>query len=76
MQRQANVNPLLLMLGLLCAVLPLMFKHGPSARMLELSRASSIVMLAAYVAYIFFQLKTQQKLFESQQVTHLFRTIK
>lgn len=35
---------------------------------LQLSRASSIVMLIAYVAYIFFQLKTHRELFDSQEV--------
>jgi Ca2+/H+ antiporter len=32
---------------------------------LQLSRASSVVMLIAYIAYIFFQLKTHRELFES-----------
>lgn len=33
---------------------------------LQLSRASSIVMLIAYVAYLVFQLKTHHQLFEAQ----------
>ncbi|KAI4368889.1 hypothetical protein MLD38_017396 [Melastoma candidum] len=65
-RRQAIVNPLLLLLGLLCHLLPLMFRYGPRARILELSRASSIVMLVAYAAYIFFQLNTRRQLLESQ----------
>jgi Ca2+:H+ antiporter len=35
---------------------------------LELSRVSSIIMLIAYVAYIFFQLKTHRQLFDAQEV--------
>lgn len=34
---------------------------------LDLSRASSIVMLIAYFAYLFFQLKTHRQLFEAQE---------
>ncbi|KAJ9172492.1 hypothetical protein P3X46_015722 [Hevea brasiliensis] len=72
-RKQADVNSLLLLLGLLCHILPLMFRYalgeGPFTfhYTLELSRASSIVMLVAYVAYIFFQLKTHRQLFESQE---------
>ncbi|RWW05454.1 hypothetical protein GW17_00031264, partial [Ensete ventricosum] len=36
---------------------------------LGLSRACSIVMLLAYVAYLFFQLKTHRQLFESEEVS-------
>lgn len=77
-QKQADVNSLLLLLGLLCHLLPLLFRYGGSGGpgaasiadyTLQLSRASSIVMLLAYVAYIFFQLKTHRQLFESQEVT-------
>lgn len=35
---------------------------------LQLSRASSIFMLIAYIAYIVFQLKTHRQLFEAQEV--------
>lgn len=73
-RKQADVNSLLLLLGLLCHLLPLIFKyalagdHYPIATCtLQLSRASSIVMLLAYVAYIFFQLKTHRQLFDSQE---------
>ncbi|KAF8018819.1 hypothetical protein BT93_H3655 [Corymbia citriodora subsp. variegata] len=75
-RKQADVNSLLLLLGLLCHLLPLMFRYGgaggPGAASvaeytLQLSRASSIVMLLAYVAYIVFQLKTHRQLFESQE---------
>lgn len=76
LQKQADVNSLLLLLGLLCLMLPLMFRYstgeGPGPRggahVLELSRASSIVMLIAYVAYIIFQMKTHRQLFEGPQV--------
>ncbi|XP_015873735.3 vacuolar cation/proton exchanger 3 [Ziziphus jujuba] len=72
-RKQADVNSLLLLLGLLCHLLPLMFKYaaGPGVSVatntLQLSRASSIFMLVAYVAYIFFQLKTHRQLFDSQE---------
>lgn len=68
------MNSLLLLLGLLCQMLPLLFRYAaepgtfPADSILQLSRASSILMLLAYVAYIFFQLKTHRKLFESQEV--------
>ncbi|GAU43518.1 hypothetical protein TSUD_245460, partial [Trifolium subterraneum] len=74
-RKQADVNSLLLLLGLLCHLLPLMFKyalaggnHSIATSTLQLSRASSVVMLLAYVAYIFFQLKTHRKIFDAQEV--------
>ncbi|KAI4306608.1 hypothetical protein L6164_029869 [Bauhinia variegata] len=73
-RKQADVNSLLLLLGLLCHLLPLLFKYALEGSTypidiytLQLSRASSIVMLLAYVAYIFFQLKTHRQLFDSQE---------
>ncbi|KAL5550422.1 hypothetical protein UlMin_000598 [Ulmus minor] len=72
-RRQADVNSLLLMLALLCHLLPLLFKFaGGDAALaavptLQLSRASSIVMLIAYVAYLVFQLWTHRKLFEAEE---------
>ncbi|RDX60867.1 Vacuolar cation/proton exchanger 1, partial [Mucuna pruriens] len=73
-RKQADVNSLLLLLGLLCHLLPLLFKyalgggdHSIATSTLQLSRASSVVMLLAYVAYIFFQLKTHRKLFDAQE---------
>ncbi|WOG89092.1 hypothetical protein DCAR_0208328 [Daucus carota subsp. sativus] len=73
-RKQADVNSLLLFLGLICHLLPLMFKYAikPSSDLvqgsiLQLSRASSIVMLIAYVAYLVFQLKTHHQLFEAQE---------
>ena len=68
------MNSLLLLLGLLCHMLPLMFRYAAAPGIfiadsnLQLSRASSIVMLVAYIGYIFFQLKTHRQIFESQEV--------
>lgn len=71
-RRQADVNSLMLLLALLCHLLPLLFQYaGASASLstvdstLQLSRASSIVMLLAYIAYIVFQLWTHRQLFEA-----------
>ncbi|KAK1434844.1 hypothetical protein QVD17_00598 [Tagetes erecta] len=71
--KQADANTLLLLLGLFCQIAPLLFNHQHSmdlpkpvaTSVLQLSRASSIVMLIAYVAYLFFQLKTHSQLFGS-----------
>ncbi|KAG4403146.1 hypothetical protein GLYMA_01G043925v4 [Glycine max] len=59
-------------MGLLCHLLPLLFKyalgggnHSITTSTLQLSRASNVVMLLAYFAYIFFQLKTHKKLFDA-----------
>ncbi|KAF6147063.1 hypothetical protein GIB67_036782 [Kingdonia uniflora] len=73
-RKQADVNSQLLLLGLLCHMLPLMFRYAATsgaitaAPILNLSRASSIFMLLAYVAYLFFQLKTHRQLFETEDV--------
>ncbi|CAI0540664.1 unnamed protein product [Linum tenue] len=72
-RKQADVNSLLLLLGLLCNLLPLLLKQvmgkGPATAYstLQLSRVSSIFMLLAYAGYIIFQLKTHRHFFESQQ---------
>lgn len=74
-RKQAEVNSLLLILGLLCHVLPLMFRYTARASSevvtakatLNLSRASCIVMLIAYAAYLVFQLWTHRQLFEAQE---------
>ncbi|PWA71832.1 cation exchanger 4 [Artemisia annua] len=72
--KQADANSLLLLLGLLCHMIPLLFNlrsmDSPKSDgnpVLQLSRAISIVMLIAYVAYLFFQLKTHAQLFEPQE---------
>ncbi|XP_062212933.1 vacuolar cation/proton exchanger 1a-like [Phragmites australis] len=76
-RKQSDVSTGLLILGLLCQSLPLMLRYAVGAGEhavaaattgLELSRACSIVMLLAYVAYLFFQLKTHSQLFEPQEV--------
>ncbi|GAB4824524.1 Vacuolar cation/proton exchanger 3 [Ancistrocladus abbreviatus] len=73
---QADVNVLLLSLGMLCHTMPLLFQYGSepgisAARSsLVLSRTSSIVMLAAYAAYIFFHLRTHKHFFNGQQEDH------
>ncbi|KAA3463773.1 vacuolar cation/proton exchanger 3-like isoform X2 [Gossypium australe] len=71
--RQAEVNCILLLLALLCHSLPLLFRmSGASASdtadpMLQLSRASSVVMLIAYIIYLVFQLFTHSQFFEAQE---------
>ncbi|KAM3689806.1 hypothetical protein ACJW31_09G073600 [Castanea mollissima] len=72
-RRQADVNSLLLLLALLCHLLPTLFRHSGALPELtvvptiQLSRASSIVMLLAYTAYLVFQLWTHRQLFEAQE---------
>ncbi|KAM7255786.1 hypothetical protein ACFE04_011527 [Oxalis oulophora] len=71
-RKQADVNSMLLLLGLLCHMLPLLFKYAPIGSFtfsssLVLSRSSAIVMILAYLSYIFFQLKTHRKLFEEKE---------
>ncbi|GJM94193.1 hypothetical protein PR202_ga10817 [Eleusine coracana subsp. coracana] len=77
-RKQADVSTGLLILGARCAsrcrccsATPWgAGEHAVAAETtgLELSRACSIVMLLAYVAYLFFQLKTHSQLFEPQEV--------
>ncbi|CAI9097303.1 OLC1v1033696C2 [Oldenlandia corymbosa var. corymbosa] len=75
-RKQADVNSLLLLLGLLCHLLPLMFRMAAPAQAdsvvtsqatLQLSRVSCIFMLVAYIAYLVFQLWTHRQLFETQE---------
>uniref|UniRef100_A0A0E0HJA6 Vacuolar cation/proton exchanger n=1 Tax=Oryza nivara TaxID=4536 RepID=A0A0E0HJA6_ORYNI len=75
--KQAHVNTALLMLAVLCHSLPLMLRYAVTSgdhaivsgdAALHLSRACSILMLIAYLAYLFFQLNTHRQLFEPQQV--------
>lgn len=73
-RKQADVNSLLLLLGLLCHVLPLMFRYagvGESPALteqatLQLSRVSCIIMLIAYFGYLIFQLWTHRQLFDAE----------
>ncbi|KAL8093040.1 hypothetical protein AgCh_035066 [Apium graveolens] len=72
-RKQADVNTVLLLLSLLCHILPLMFRYAGDAAAyspsdtLQLSRASSIIMLVAYIAYLYFQLWTHREVFEAQE---------
>uniref|UniRef100_A0A7C9F186 Vacuolar cation/proton exchanger n=1 Tax=Opuntia streptacantha TaxID=393608 RepID=A0A7C9F186_OPUST len=74
-KNEADVNVLLLSLGVLCHALPLFFQHSTDAELsaasaksiLLLSRVSSIVLLVAYILYLLFQLKTLQQLFVAEQ---------
>ncbi|CAL5351486.1 unnamed protein product [Camellia sinensis] len=72
-RKQADVNSLLLLLALLCHMLPLMFRYAGKSEVetakptLELSRASSIVMLVVYFAYLVFQLWTHRQMFEAKE---------
>lgn len=73
-RRQADVNSVLLLLALLCHLLPMLFSYASTSSAavtlestLQLSRASSIVMLMAYVAYLIFQLWTHRQLFEAEE---------
>ena len=68
------MNSHMLLLALLCHLLPMLFPYvrGSTdvvvADALRLSRASSIVMLVAYVAYLIFQLWTHRGFFEPDKV--------
>ncbi|KAK4742575.1 hypothetical protein SAY87_000576 [Trapa incisa] len=72
-RKQADVSSLMLLLGLLCQLLPMLFQYaGPSQALtanptLQLSRASSIVMLLAYGVYIFFLLVTHRQMFQAEE---------
>uniref|UniRef100_A0A1J3DNF1 Vacuolar cation/proton exchanger n=1 Tax=Noccaea caerulescens TaxID=107243 RepID=A0A1J3DNF1_NOCCA len=75
-RKQADVNFFLLLMGLLCHLLPLFLKYATNGEAstsminkmsLTLSRASSIVMLIAYIAYLVFQLWTHRQLFEATE---------
>lgn len=74
LQKQADVNSLMLLLAFLCHLLPLLLRYsGTSATpsidsSLQFSRAASIVMLIAYLSYLVFQLWTHRQLFEAEDV--------
>ncbi|KAF0918176.1 hypothetical protein E2562_023115 [Oryza meyeriana var. granulata] len=76
-RKQSDVSTGLLILGVLCQSMPMLLRYAVGAgehsvaaatTALDLSRACSFVMLASYVAYLFFQLKTHRQLFEPQDV--------
>ncbi|KAL5055859.1 hypothetical protein RYX36_036541 [Vicia faba] len=62
----------MLILALLCLLLPMLFTYSAASpeltveSSLYLSRAASIVMLAAYFVYLIFQLWTHRQLFEAE----------
>ncbi|CAH1419252.1 unnamed protein product [Lactuca virosa] len=74
-RKQSDVNISLLLLALLCNAMPLLYKHAVSPvdlvtvtkATLNLSRATSIIMLLAYFAYLSFQLWTHNHIFEPQE---------
>ncbi|XP_010905331.1 vacuolar cation/proton exchanger 1a [Elaeis guineensis] len=74
-RKQADANSGLLILAALCHLLPLGFRYAiksgeravTKVPILDLSRACSFVMLFAYIAFLFFQLKTHRQLFEAQE---------
>lgn len=70
----SGINSSLLMMASLCLMLPLALQQSmayseAAVSTLQLSRVSSIIMLIAYAAYLFFQLKTHRQLFEEGQET-------
>eukprot|EP00262_Sarcandra_glabra_P020266 TRINITY_DN798_c0_g2_i4.p1 TRINITY_DN798_c0_g2~~TRINITY_DN798_c0_g2_i4.p1 ORF type:complete len:407 (+),score=43.74 TRINITY_DN798_c0_g2_i4:133-1353(+) len=73
-RKQADVNSNLLLMGFLCHMLPTIYRYGTNANdqtvseTLALSRASSIVMLISYIAYLAFQLVTHRQFFEAPEV--------
>ncbi|KAM0064149.1 putative calcium/proton exchanger, sodium/calcium exchanger membrane region [Helianthus debilis subsp. tardiflorus] len=70
-KKQVDANSLLLLLGLLCQIMPLLFRYSggieAEVSIVKMSRASSIVMLLAYAAYIIFQLKTNTQVQEEEE---------
>ncbi|KAI5675008.1 hypothetical protein M9H77_05958 [Catharanthus roseus] len=72
-KKQADINTLLLLLGLLCHVLPLVCKHGiqpadySAESVLWLSRGSAIFMLLAYLVYLIFQLRSHRQTYQTEE---------
>ncbi|XP_071687931.1 vacuolar cation/proton exchanger 3-like [Rutidosis leptorrhynchoides] len=79
-RNQSDVNISLLLLSLLCNVIPILYKYAAASNQhlagdglntakatLNLSRASCVIMLISYFAYLAFQLWTHHHIFESQQ---------
>jgi len=78
LQRQADINLLMLLVALSCHLVPMLFQYGDASiavnadSSLQFSRAASIVMVIAYFAYLIFQLWTHRQLFEAQDVFFFF----
>jgi Ca2+:H+ antiporter len=74
LQRQSDMNLLMLLMALMCHLLAMLFQYGGASvafdadSSLQFSRAASIVMVIAYFAYLIFQLWTHRQLFEAQDV--------
>ena len=69
----SGINSSLLMMASLCLMLPMVLQRfmaysEEAISTLNLSRVSSIIMLVAYAAYLFFQLRTHRQLFGEGQV--------
>lgn len=75
-RKQADVNFFLLLLGLMCHVLPMMFVQAgqdmarAAQATLALSRTSCVVMILAYLGYLVFQLWTHRQLFDEQDANN------
>ncbi|XP_057867303.1 vacuolar cation/proton exchanger 3 isoform X2 [Cryptomeria japonica] len=70
----SGINCSLLMMASLSLMLPLAFKHSfihgdATVSVLKLSRFTSVIMLLAYGAYLFFQLSTHRQVFDEGQET-------
>jgi len=78
LQRQADMNLLMLFVALHCHLLPMLFHYAGASEgvtaesSLQLSRAASIIMVIAYFAYLVFQLWTHRTLFEDHDVSFLW----
>lgn len=79
-RKQADVNSLLLLFGLLCHALPMLFQQSGGGSggggetplstahaALALSRTSSVIMILAYLGYLVFQLWTHRQLFDAPE---------
>ncbi|GAB2234954.1 hypothetical protein Droror1_Dr00004227 [Drosera rotundifolia] len=72
--KPAEVNVLLLSMGVLCHLLPVLFSYATEPgtfthpkSIVQLGRASGIVMLVAYFGYLFFQLKAHNQVLEAKR---------
>lgn len=78
LQRQVDMNLLMLFMALHCHLLPMLFHYAGASEgvaaesSLQLSRAASVIMVIAYFAYLVFQLWTHRQLFEDPVVRFLW----
>lgn len=79
MQVTAQVSASLLLMAVMGLLFPAVL-HATGTELqigkseLVLSRFSSIVMLVAYIAYLYFQLKSHRELYDSEEVRMLSST--